>query len=732
MENNGATPPQGQDIKGSFHLLPTGIFTLKEYQTLQVIIDTLISNDLSEYEQTDIPSNLSAHKLTELKEYYHRTGTDLDLAYQFMKLIIMTKTRSQISDLKTLLSLFSTSGFGAILTGSITNFCFLPLKTRQKILSSMKSSSNGTRRQAYRAIVPLVFTLFATVITTHSETNPNWEALGYQRPPPLEQIPGEEKLSFITVNSDRSFSTDVVVIGSGAGGGVTASLLAKAGYKVLILEKGGYLSPNNMTWKESEAFPQLYEQAGTLTSDDLSVNILAGSCLGGGTTVNWTASVRTPDHILDEWRKDCPNTFANDKFQEALNTISERINVNTQYSTQSTANQLLKKGLDDLQLESSVIARNVKDCDTTQCGFCSMGCRTKSKQSSTVTYLEDACADGAQIITNCFVEEITKRMEPSKGSDPQQQMECVHGVVGTVQAPDGSGRYRIFVKANIIVASAGAIHTPALLLRSRIKNNNIGSNFYLHPVCPVIGMYDQQVEVWKGPPMTVVSKAHMKTPTSNYGTILEVPNAHIGLSLAVASCQWAGSFDFKTLIQSIDRWNVYIPILRDSTPGKIKLDKDQRTPKIIYKLSEKDWKNMMPGIESSIRALHSTGAVKILLPCPGLPVFQSSHDDINQYIQTIKSLKYKPNGCSIVSAHQMGSCRMGSSRSNSVVNEQGESWDLKRLFISDGSVFPSALGVNPMLTIYATSYIIAKNIISLYPPSNISFESSTSNATTTQ
>ncbi|KAK5583688.1 hypothetical protein RB653_005286 [Dictyostelium firmibasis] len=731
--------------KNDIHIESNGVFTMTEYKTLCVICDTLFSDDsevaLNEIESL-LPKNSKSpdennkeHQLNILKEYFKRKSSDLDVAGQFLKLIAATKSSSQISDLKTLLGLLSTTGAGIILTGQFSSFVNLPLKSRQQVLTMMKSSSNPIRRQAFKAIVPLVISIYYSVIISGETSNPNWDAVGYDTPSPPEQIPGEEKLSFIKITSETSLKADAVVIGSGAGGGVTAAILAEAGYKVIVLEKGSYISSNNMSWKESEAFPLLYEQAGTLTSDDLSINILAGSCLGGGTTVNWTASIRTPDIILEEWRKQCPNAFESSRFNRAMDSVSSRLNVNTidtvldGTGAHNKNNKILEQALRDLDADPQPIPRNTKNCDTSQCGNCSMGCRSKSKQSSMVTYLEDCCSKGGQIITNCQAEEITTTSSPSSGGG-----QTVHGVIGYVSTPDGL-KYRIFIKAHIVVCSAGALHTPTLLLKSRIKNSNIGNNLYLHPVIPIIGEHTQPVDLWKGPPMTVISKKYQKIiPNNNLrggkntGSILETPNAHIGLSGSNCSFIWEDSFNFKKKFLNARNFSAFISICRDTVPGKIRLDKDGKSPKIQYKLSDRDWKSMMPSVEASLRALIKNGAVEASIPMNGFK--PANQDTIEQYIKSIKSNGYKSNQTVILSAHQMGSCRMGSSRSNSVVNENGESWDVKRLFISDGSVLPTSVGVNPMITIYAISHIIANQIIQLYPLPNSSSTTTTIAATT--
>src|SRR6266567_8521948 len=165
----------------------------------------------------------------------------------------------------------------------------------------MANSPLGQLRQGYQAIKRLASFIYYSVPDAQG-VNPNWEVLDYAAPtPPPADVP--QPIKPLAITGDTTLEADAVVIGSGAGGGVVAGELAKAGKSVVILEKGGYNSESDYTWQEAQATPELFLKCGTLTTKDLGVIILAGSTLGGGTVVNWTTSFRTPEDVLEEWNQ---------------------------------------------------------------------------------------------------------------------------------------------------------------------------------------------------------------------------------------------------------------------------------------------------------------------------------------------------------------------------------------------------------------------------------------------
>ena len=126
---------------------------------------------------------------------------------------------------------------------------------------------------------------------------------------------------------------------------------------------------------------------------------MPGSCLGGGTTVNYTTSFRTPDDVREEWASHGVPAFATDEYGASLDAVCERLGVNQEHNRESAREQVLHRGLSDLGWHVDSMPRNVRGCDQGEnCGYCGFGCRLGAKQSTVKTWLADAHAAGTRIL----------------------------------------------------------------------------------------------------------------------------------------------------------------------------------------------------------------------------------------------------------------------------------------------------------------------------------------------
>jgi choline dehydrogenase-like flavoprotein len=459
---------------------------------------------------------------------------------------------------------------------------------------------------------------------------------------------------------------------------------------VIILEKGGYQTEADYTQREYEAFRSMYENAGILTSEDLGLVVLAGSTLGGGTTINWAASFRTPDHVLQEWERDHHLTgFTGPNFQAALDAVCQREHVDTDESQFNPQNRALFEGSQKLGYHADLIPRNVKGC--AECGWCCFGCQHAAKQSTLKTWLQDAADSGAQIIVNCRAEKVL--IENGKA-------------VGVTAS---SGEHRVTVRARIVVVAAGALHSPALLLRSGIDNPNIGLNLRLHPTTSIRGQLPGPAEPWRGVMMAAYSDEVNNLDGNHYGVKIETPPAHPGL--IGFGTPWLGARAYKEIMLKMAQQAIFIILCRDRGSGHITVDQTGR-PRIYYKLDRVDADHIQQGIETSLRIMVAAGAQEIGTVHSGLPYFKvnDSVADFETYLKQVRRAGTAVNKLGLFSAHQMGTCRMGGERAKSVLTHTGESWEVLNLYVADASTFPTSSGVNPMITIQAIAYQIAQNI----------------------
>jgi len=572
------------------------------------------------------------------------------------------------------------------------SFSDMSLEERTRVLRAWSNSPLAKAREAFQGVKRL--TLYTTyALMPDEQPNPAWEAIDFSGAPGV-QSDEPKPIQPLTVDQDQTLTTDVLIIGSGAGGGVVAGELSAAGYEVMIVEKGDYVAERDFTGHEIESHQSLYEKSAALASEDASISIFAGSTLGGGTTVNWMGSFRTPDHVLHQWEHDFGFTgAAGEEFQHSLDAVSHRINVNTDESIPNGQNTRLERGCQALGEPVHVIARNVKGCE--DCGFCNMGCAFGAKQSTMKTYLQDAYQRGAKIVVKAHIDRVT------------HQHGVATGAVGTVTDENGK-QHQLTIKAKRVVVAAGAIHTPALLHRSGLQNPQIGQNLFLHPVSVVLGEYDENITPWQGAPMTRYYKEELNYH-EGYGYWIETPAIQPGL-MALAM-PWQSGKQHRDMMRVARKFATFIILTRDRYGGTVTTLKDGR-PRIKYQLHKYDAKHLLRGIMKGIHIQEAAGAQRIFSPHNNTICYERGGEQtIDGYAYQVQQRGLKPNAFSLFSAHQMSSCRIAGTPEQGALNPNGESYEVKNLFVADGSILPTCAGINPMLSIMAASHLVAQRMI---------------------
>jgi choline dehydrogenase-like flavoprotein len=498
----------------------------------------------------------------------------------------------------------------------------------------------------------------------------------------------------LSIDGLARLSADVLVIGSGAGGGVVAGELAAAGRDVLVVEKGG--APNNadLPSDERRGFADLYEERGSLATIDRGVTVLAGSTLGGGTTVNWMTCLEPPGDVLDEWRRDFGFAEATSAaFRQSLAAVAERLNVNIDESPATAQNAVLERGCRALGYRVAVIPRNARGC--TNCDTCSFGCPHGGKQDMRRTYLADAARRGARFLVNTEVVRVTHEAGVATGVD--------------LIATDSNGAHRtIRVAAKIVVVAAGSIHTPALLIRSGLGNRHIGANLHLHPTTAVCGEFAEPIRSWSGPPQTRYCDEFADLDGRGHGVRLEVSPAHPGLwGLGLA---WTGRAEHQRRMERVAHLANIIVIARDRHSGRVSVDRHGR-PRLAYRIAPDDARRLLRGAAEALRVLATAGAVEVVSPHQRNLVFRPAEDrDFEAYLARVQSAGSRTNDLGLFSAHQLSSCRIAANAKQGAVRPDGRTHEIENLYVADGSILPTACGVNPMLTIAALAHHIAQQI----------------------
>lgn len=502
------------------------------------------------------------------------------------------------------------------------------------------------------------------------------------------------------LDGNRTYEADVAVIGTGAGGGVTAEILALAGLKVVLVEEGPLKSSRDFKMREAQAYPTLYQESAARKTSDKAINILQGRAVGGSTTVNWTSSFRTPDSTLNYWQS---NFGLKDYSTRALapwfSMMEKRLSIDAWHTPPNENNDILKRGAAKLGIPAAAMRRNVKGC--WNLGYCGMGCPTNAKQSMLVTTIPSALAHGATLLTRARADKLVFR------GDHVDSLLCV-ALDGSGLAPTG----RILtVRARHFVVAGGAINSPALLMRSQAPDPHrlLGKRTFLHPTVISAALFEQKVDGFAGAPQSVYSDHFLQTQPIDgpIGYKLEVPPLH---PLLFASTMQGFGAQHAAMMKQFPHAHALLALLRDgfhpdAAGGMIQL-RDDGSPVLDYPLTDFIWDGVRRALLSMAEIQFAAGARSVY------PVHEMS-DGFTSWPaarKAIEALPCKPLLTRVVSAHVMGGCTMSDDPYSGIVSSRGRYHGIANLSIHDGSLFPTSIGANPQLSIYGVSARLASGL----------------------
>ncbi|OLC65239.1 MAG: GMC family oxidoreductase [Betaproteobacteria bacterium 13_1_40CM_4_64_4] len=513
---------------------------------------------------------------------------------------------------------------------------------------------------------------------------------------------GWKAIDASTLSQDRSFEADIAIVGTGAGGGTAAEILSGAGLSVVMIEEGPLATSSDFHMRESEAYPQLYQESASRKTKDKAINILQGRCVGGGTTVNWTSSFRTPEATLDYWR----SAFGLEGFGVAdlapwFERMERRVNVTPWTVAPNENNDALRRGAQALGFGFGTIRRNVKSC--WNIGYCGMGCPTNAKQSMLVTTIPAALARGATLLTRTRA----WKFERANGRDGQiSALECI-GL--DARGTDATSR-RITVRAKTFIAAGGAIGTPAVLLRSEVPDPHslVGKRTFLHPTVVSAALMPGRIDGFAGAPQTIYSDHFLDVaPGGPIGYKLEAPPIHP--VLAAITLPGQGDAHARWM-RELAHMQVVIALLRDGfhadSPGGSVALRDDGTPLLDYPLNDYFWDGARRAFATMAEIQFASGATTVM------PV-HASGASFSRWIDAregIAALALAPLVAPVVSAHVMGGCPIGPDMRRAAVDPTGRYHHLDNLYVLDGSLFPTSVGANPQLSIYAITAKLASGL----------------------
>jgi choline dehydrogenase-like flavoprotein len=526
---------------------------------------------------------------------------------------------------------------------------------------------------------------------------------------PLTQAPSTRNRTtdgVITAATFRDATTvkaDAIVIGSGAGGAVAATRLAEAGKRVVILEAGELVPSDEFTEREAEMTERLYAEGGLRATDDLAVSMLQGATVGGGTTINWMIMLRTPAHVLDEWTR----RFGLEGMDAAsLGPVFARIEREVHAArvpdeAHSPNNRILIDGAQTLGWAVEPAYINARGC--VRSGFCGQGCRYDAKQGTQQVYIPRALAHGATLYANARAE----RIEVLAGTGSAAALPMKR-VTATIRAPHATAPARtLTLEAPVVIVAAGAVETPLLLQRSGMGGGGVGRYLRLHPTTAVIGVHDREIYGATGIPLSAMCDEFIRRDANGYGFWLECPPLHPSIGSSAISGFGASHAAMMRRFPSLAST---IALTRDGSDlqasnGSVLLDGNGRA-RIRYALSAQDAANVTASIEAAARLQLAAGASEVHT-LHSTPVVVRSERDLAQ----IRTRSTAANRLTLFSAHVNGTARIGTDPATSGATPDGERHGVRGVYIFDGSMLPTGVGVNPQETIMALSSVLAERLL---------------------
>jgi choline dehydrogenase-like flavoprotein len=565
-------------------------------------------------------------------------------------------------------------------------------ESREQIL---RNTALSDPRAAAGVAALIGMTLFLTYGAPDPQTgkNVNWEAFRY--PGPISAPPQIEKPLKIhePEGSEETIEADVCIVGSGSGGAVVAAVLAERGLDVVVLEAAGYYNESDFNQLELPAYQQMFWRGGPTPTADGNVSLVAGTTLGGGTTINWTNCLRTRSWVREQWAEHGLGDVGESAYDRHLDAVLQRISANDECSDLNGTQERLREGTETLGWSFETIVRNAdrgKYAPETA-AYLGFGDQSGSKQSADRTWLADAQDHGARFLTDTRA----TRVLTDGGR--------AAGVEAVWQTPDGRGA-QVTVRAPRVVVACGALESPALLLRSGVGGPAVGQNLRLHPSSVVGGAYGTDQEAWWGAPQAGLCDEFADTG-DGYGFLIET--AQYAPGLIGSATPWISAADHKQRMEDFRFTANFISLTRDRGAGQVSVDANGESMPMYPVTDELDLENLKNGIEVQVRLHEAAGAHQIGPLAEGAPTWRRG-DDLETFIGAVKRIPFRAGGYKLFSAHQMGTCRMGEDPQTSVAGPWGELHDTKGVWIGDGSAFPTSSGTNPMVSIMALAHRTAE------------------------
>jgi len=487
-----------------------------------------------------------------------------------------------------------------------------------------------------------------------------------------------------SVRQNLQMDCEVVVIGTGAGGAACAYELASRGRAVLLLEEGDYHRRSSFTARAAQMSRKLYRDEGlTVAVGNIGTPVWAGRAVGGSTVINSGTCYRAPGRIFDRWERELGlHEITHDELAPYYQRVERMLEV-AQAKRELTGGigRVIARGADSLGYTHHPLHRNAPDCDGQ--GVCVFGCPTGAKRSTDVSYIPQTLLRGAELITAAEATSV-----------------CIeNGRARGVRARLGSG-HELRVRADAVVLAGGALMTPVLLERAGLLHGNaaLGRNLSIHPATRVIAVFDEPIDM-----ANAIPQGYAVDHFRDEGLMFE--GGSTPLDVTAIGVPWVGTA-FSQLMEQYRYIAQFGIMIEDSSRGAVRAVPGRAAhPFITYNMNDADCAKMARAVAILCEIFLAAGARRVLPMLPGLEEVRSGAE-----LRRLATHAFHPGDFDVTAYHPLGTCRIGTDPRNSVLGPDHETHEIESLYVADGSAVPSALGVNPQMTIMAMSHRVAELI----------------------
>jgi choline dehydrogenase-like flavoprotein len=551
---------------------------------------------------------------------------------------------------------------------------------RERFLQKLEQSRAGVKHDLL--LMAKLFSTLGYAVTPQVE-----EAIGFEISCSLADGTLPEPAGSLGDTTPRGGGEecDVVIVGSGAGGAVAAAELAEAGLDVLVLEAGQHYNRDSYPAGHLEAIASLYREGGlTIADGKPPIPVPVAKVIGGTTVINSGTCFRAPNPVLEDWRQRFGIEWAHDldaDFAEA----EEFLHV-TQLDPERMGRngQLAMEGAQALGASGAPISRNAGSC--VQCSSCPFGCRIDAKRGMHVSYLPRAVAAGARIRAGVEVSQVLVEDGRAVG---------IEGAVVPAMGEEARPQPFVVRARRAVIVAGGALGTPELLQRSGLGGGQVGRNLHIHPACWIGARYEEEVRGWDG-----VMQSFYIDQWEQERILLEA--TFTPLAFGGAWLLGAGRSHQEAMLDFGHIGSIGVH-LSDHSSGRVGLG-SQGSLRASYSLTRDDVGRLAFGIARAAEVHFAAGATEVYPNIPRVGVLKPGD------LAGFEATSFKPSELRLEAFHPMGTARIAADPRQGACAPDGSVHGTRDLYVADASLFPTSVGVNPMMTVIAFSKQIARSV----------------------